>query len=541
MAASLADIDKILRQDPGFRIVERLAIAESGVDPIGLRQLNLDLMDETVPGINNVTMHIRPYAFMAWAWWKARQVGEENEGVDPQEMADLVARYETIYAWAHSLAGNPFRGASALRAHLPLKGDDTPFFFEGTKWEQFKKKRTSLMAPTEYGPSIKALHFLQAKSEGAFRCSDEAERAVHAIDAVMSSAIPARLLARKAPAVRGEEIESLAELLPVNAPGETEKEVFRFLFYDAGATARAHKDMRRRKATIDLLHEIMPGDGSALSIPEIRRRFASGAGMLELSEGQPQEEARVSALLFAILQARQLQRLAIETMMLWVERSLSDSAAAARNTDELAAAAQSAATTHDELAAGAASTDDYMDAVEGMGAAAGWPRAASVPPLDIVALMDGLHAAQRKDVTRVPALALRAFAIVYAITKSVRGHRLPEGIVDPIEARPDRLPMGIMVRRIDAMRRKPLVALWRDVIEHWIIAQHVHWSAVRGGDGKKRLRIGLEGSGWIRVRPDPSAGFRATPDRLLTLLSLGSECGLFVRGGGSEPSFGRPI
>src|SRR5262249_33485596 len=96
-------------------------------------------------------------------------------------------------------------------------------------------------------------------------------------------------------------------------------------------------------------------------------------------------------------------------------------------------------------------------------------------------------------------------------------------------ARPDRLPMGIMVKRIEAIKERPLAFLWRDVIEHWIIAQHVHWSAVRGGDGKQRLRIGLEGAGWIRVRSRLSTVFHATPDRLATLLSLGSECDLFVR------------
>jgi hypothetical protein len=168
MAASLSEIDQALSKPPGFRIVDKLAIVESGVDPIGLRQLNLDLMDETIPGINNVTMHVRPYCFMAWAWWKARQVAADNGEIDPNEMADLVARYETVYAWAHSLAGNPFRGAAAIRAYLPLKGTSDLFSFEGEKWTQFKKHRTSLMAPTEYGPSLKSLHFLQRKDRARF-------------------------------------------------------------------------------------------------------------------------------------------------------------------------------------------------------------------------------------------------------------------------------------------------------------------------------------------------------------------------------------
>jgi hypothetical protein len=99
--------------------------------------------------------------------------------------------------------------------------------------------------------------------------------------------------------------------------------------------------------------------------------------------------------------------------------------------------------------------------------------------------------------------------------------------------------MGVIAKRVETIWDKPLANLWRDVIENWVIAQHVHWSAVRGIDGKKRLRIGLEGSGWIRVRPKPSTVFNATPDRLSTLLSLGSECGLFARSADKVLHFGR--
>ncbi len=108
----LAEIDEIVRScsrsDDGQPVS---TIEESGVDPIGLRQLNLDLMDATVPGINNTTMHIRPYAFMAWTWAKARDVLSAGGEVHSTQFEDLVARYETFYAWAHSLAGAPLGGA----------------------------------------------------------------------------------------------------------------------------------------------------------------------------------------------------------------------------------------------------------------------------------------------------------------------------------------------------------------------------------------------------------------------------------------------
>lgn len=91
----LDEIDRALEDAPGFKVVGELTLTESGVDPIGLRQLNLDLMDATVPGLNNVTRHIRPYTFMAWAWWRASKYSQ-RKGMTPETMHDLVARYEAM-------------------------------------------------------------------------------------------------------------------------------------------------------------------------------------------------------------------------------------------------------------------------------------------------------------------------------------------------------------------------------------------------------------------------------------------------------------
>ncbi|MBR0958373.1 hypothetical protein [Bradyrhizobium japonicum] len=534
--SSLSEIDAAFSEPPGFRIVDRLAIAESGVDPIGLRQLNLDLMDETVPGINNVTMLVRPYCFMAWAWWKARQVAAVDGEVDPKEMAELVARYEAIYAWAHCLAENPFRGAAAVRAYLPLKGSSESFSFKGEKWEQYKKRMTSIMAPTEYGPSLKSLHFLQSEGQGTFRCSQEAEAAVVQIDKAVSSCIPTHILARKPPSVTCEQVEPIAIKLPIQEASKKERDVFRFLFYQAGASDRAHRDMRRRKATIDLIHDVMPPSGREVSVSEIRRRLAAGGS------SRKDQEVQISSILLAILQARQLQRLAVESMMLWVEQSLSHNVAEGKRTEQLAIEANSEASKYDDMIASSKSVAEYVDAVLAAGNGIGWPKAAASAKTDIVELMGRLQEAQRRDIPKIPGLALRAFAVVYAVTQAMRESvdKLPE-TPNPVEARPDRLPMGLMVRRIDAIRNKPLVSLWCDVIENWIVAQHVHWSAIRSIDGKKRLRIALETSGWIRVRSSPSRAFVPTPDRLLTLLSLGSECGLFKRQDGDQPLFGRTV
>jgi hypothetical protein len=46
---------------PGF---PHASIRNFGVvDPLGLRQLNFDLMDDVLPGLNNVARHIRPFVY----------------------------------------------------------------------------------------------------------------------------------------------------------------------------------------------------------------------------------------------------------------------------------------------------------------------------------------------------------------------------------------------------------------------------------------------------------------------------------------------
>jgi hypothetical protein len=43
------------------------SIRLGGVDPLGLRQINFNLMDQVLPGLNNVARHIRPFMVVPWA------------------------------------------------------------------------------------------------------------------------------------------------------------------------------------------------------------------------------------------------------------------------------------------------------------------------------------------------------------------------------------------------------------------------------------------------------------------------------------------
>jgi hypothetical protein len=72
-----------------------------------------------------------------------------------------------------------------------------------------------------------------------------------------------------------------------------------------------------------------------------------------------------------------------------------------------------------------------------------------------------------------------------------------------------------------------MVSLWSEILEAWVIGQHVRWSVVRNGDDTQRLRIALGDRGWMRLRKGRLSGpFRPTLDRLGTAMALAADCGL---------------
>lgn len=524
----LAEIDEMFEKAPGCRVVDELRTDESGIDPVGLRQLNLDLMDDALPGINNVTEHVRPYTFMAWAAWKASIVAREAGNDDPAPIAELVDRYETLYAWSHLIAGRPFRGASALKRTIGRRADGEPFVFSGPIWDECRRSRTSFMAPTEYGPSIKSIRYIGAESS---HIAEEVMPAVLDFEARVGELLPARLFEIDAPSVTDVEIAPFAQNLRVDAPSEIEMKVFRNLFYDIGGHAASPRSAKRRKGTVDLVRGLLLREGPS-SIDAIRRQF-SRYDLPAVDDGDT-EQIAISGMILCLLQARQLQRLATEAMLLWLERLLSEgrigSAFQPKRSQEIVARAHDAAVAGDDVYASSATISDFLLAIEIEGESAGWPAASSTGTTDIASMVTALIEAQRRDITRVPPLAARSFAIVRAVANAFEGRSPPDGLADAIEGRPDRLPMGLMARRLEAVGDRPRSLIWKEIIESWVIGQHVHWSAVRGGDGKKRLRIGLEGDGWMRVRRSIMRGaYEPTGDRLQTMLSLAVSCGLFSR------------
>lgn len=54
------EVLEILSAWSGPRVVAKPPLKPGGVDPLGLRQVNFDLMDRCIPGLNNTATRLRP-------------------------------------------------------------------------------------------------------------------------------------------------------------------------------------------------------------------------------------------------------------------------------------------------------------------------------------------------------------------------------------------------------------------------------------------------------------------------------------------------
>ena len=135
-----------------------------GVDPLGLRQINFDLMDEVFPGLNNVARHIRPFVVVTWAWRRARQRAQTRaeKSIKESALQDFVARIEVLYVLSQILRNKEvdLPGRQYLAPWLKEK----EFRFGDAKWKKRCEERkfsTALSAPINYGPGLKLLKWLK--------------------------------------------------------------------------------------------------------------------------------------------------------------------------------------------------------------------------------------------------------------------------------------------------------------------------------------------------------------------------------------------
>ncbi len=481
-------------EDPS--IPAPLAPQLGGVDPLGLRQVNFDMMDQLLPGLNNVARRVRPFVVVAWAAREAARVAKTSgrAEIGEDELRDFVDRIEVVYAWSQFLRD---RNAELPgRQVLASLVNASAYRFGGKPWRQRRETRrysTAFTAPVNYGPALKALGWvsLDPDHRTVLRASASVSPALDAFEAKIADYLEHPVFSQLGDVTASStEVGAWSHAWSLDEVTTAEQEVFTELLMGAVA----HPARRRGVALMLAATRHIESD----DVGAVRAAMAQRPPTFDLAP-----DARDTAARWRQLQVRQLFRHTLENLLHWIIWTLSDGPmSTARLVETFVAEC------------------DNWPSQDGP---APWRNAP--PTQDPVALMDRIEATSGDPHGTGYAVAL-ADGLAFCLVEPVEDK--PDG------ARADRLPLGRAVREASAWSGASAPAFISHVLEAWVLAQHVYWSVGRGltdarGSGNQilRLKVVLDESGWtlapgVRLGDAPIP----TPDRLAAALSLTRECGV---------------
>lgn len=494
---SLAELTSAAMSATEPALVSPSKISVGGVDPLGLREINFDLMDLVLPGLNNVARHIRPFVVTTWAWRRAFQLAKSNNvrEIKIDRLQDFVDRIEVIYSWSQFLRdpNADLPGRQVLSALV--QGQN--YKFGGPAWQKRRDVRrdsTAFSAAVNYGPALKSLGWLAQHDQdpGVLVPSEASTPALDAFEEKIQPRLTHPAFSNfGSVTVTATEAEQWAGGWALEKPTPAEKRFMAEVLLGARAPEVRRKGGALMLAVVATTRNAEPND--------VRKAMAGRPGRF-----RPPAELQGVADAWRRLQVRQLFRLSLEALFFWVVGRVAYGASASR---DLVAGFLA-----DDGTGGVATATEWLDR----------PGAVRAGP---IALMDRIRGALQADDAAGLATAI-ADGLALSIAEA------------PLQALPfervDRLPLFRARREALAWGTAGPDAFLKHVLESWIFAQHVYWAVGRGladarshGKTLLRLKVVLEEDGWT-LAPGASAGKGPvpTPDRLQTALSLAGECGL---------------
>lgn len=479
--------------------VSPVKIAPNGVDHLGIRQANFDLMDAVLPGINNVTRHIRPFSLMCWVFWKADQFMQQG-AVTPSQVITFQERVEVLFTWGHKRAGAT--GLPGLRANPPAAEPDGSRKLSFKAWGR-NHGNSSLLSATQYGPASKlglGLNLLEPLSNGLNKVRGHGVKLALALDEKLREAGPLyeRLLDTLEERTGTE--EDADGLLPFWRVKETTA-VERESFLEAFNTPQ-------RAPAIRLIKR-----GLAREPGTLRARIAAVGA--EANDG---EERKIGASWLA-LQIRQVQRFALDALF----------AAAFDLASERGGATIDEAVAQFRSALGGNNKIDQPSLIEVRWAAFS-KQIGSVDDLKASLGVDQVCPLAAFDETRqkVWELGVRATLgdiLDLAISTARWGLLLGEDTEYQRLAKTGgatRLSLATWGREVERRQKGGDEAFLRWLITDVIISRHVATAAARSVGGAQRLRLVVDDGRLTRFGGTPGVPF--TADRLDCALSLLKEC-----------------
>lgn len=496
---ALADLAAIAAESTEPAIVSGALPKPGGVDPLGLRQINFDLMDQVLPGINNVARHVRPFVLVTWAWRRAKQLAERGRAreLPVDTLRDFVDRIEVIYAWSQFLR-DPDADLPGRQVLEPLIHADR-WDFGGRDWKKRREVRcysTAFTAPINYGPALKTLGWVLPHREHSdvLLASEEAQPALDAFEARILDRLDHPAFSRFGKVVvTAKEARSWAEAWALDQVTKAEQTVMAKMLFGSGApTARRNGGA--------LMLEAIEHIGGA-DVLAVRRAMAGSP-----SNFAPSAECSAACEAWRRVQVRQLFRFALEALFHWTVSQLVEGP---KSSSRL--------------------VDTFLDQTGRpmRGTARQWLDTESIAGKGPIELINDIERSLENPSHPTLAQTIAA-AIAFSIAEAPEHEQLFE--------RADRLPLARARRETEAWAEQLATDFVKHILESWVLAQHVYWSVGRGladararGKTILRLKVVLEEDGWT-MTPGATRGNppRPTADRLQTAITLSKECGLMA-------------
>ncbi|MBI5381909.1 MAG: hypothetical protein HZA31_08420 [Opitutae bacterium] len=304
----------------GPRLIDTLTEERGGVDYLNLRQVNLDLMVACIPGQNNVTSNVRSYSVMCWIYWKIFEETERRKkrNTSTEEIRVFREKVESYFLWGH--LQNQVGGVAGTRSRPPNNGRGK-VSLQFADWKR-SADNTSIQAAVRYGPSLTELGLLEKSAPGVYHVTETGEALAAALDQQLrKSTAYDKLSDLSTDTGTLAEAEALFPFWRSDRTSRPEQIAMQAVLFDFQQIDDIRSPMGRRSAFIYAITQVLQSNRSPLSLEEIRdglayRRTRKG-GSIDLPPG-PREVTDY----WFILQSRQLQRIALEVAMGWMEEKM---------------------------------------------------------------------------------------------------------------------------------------------------------------------------------------------------------------------------
>jgi hypothetical protein len=500
------------------------------MDYLGMAQDNFNLMDACIPGISNTTRHVRPYSLMCWIYWRFREVWKTRKTKPTeQDLKRFREKTESLFLWSHKLS-DATRGMPGSDAKVPKPNAKGGVRLDFEAWKR-NATNTSYMAAVQYRPSlINGLKLLRRDVRSVFKVTAEGEALAQALHEAMQGNDAFDLVCDMDATQATADIAATAyEAWNVMETSDEEARLFREGLFDPASIPAAtdeteRDDLARRSAFIQLVLDTLTQAEMPLTGWDLRevlafKRLPDGAS-LELDAG-----ARVQAERWLLLQLRQVQRQAMESLLAWVERLLVEERFIEphelwqRASEDVAASKKAigrSATVEEAVKRCLPSTCDSLEAYSE------W-LLNQEEPVSIIA-----EAYELSDATGIEEQTPSDCLTLLLKLERVLSWMPPESFIARELVRQStahRLPLYHWRATVQRFAKRSPAELLEFVLKQLVLSQHFAVATHRHEDGNSKLRIAVEEEGFRPLvdfawRPKP------TPDRLETLLSLMRSCHL---------------